>query len=1143
MVPGGDGAPRGGTVREQFRPEHAHQLTNEVATESPQVSNVTPVTAETPATPYDSPSSREMEVRSGATWTGTSDSEDARFQRRASMEFQPRPPPLPAPPPAGPPPARRQKRTAVQLAAEKCQELVVAKDVLGNAALQVAAEGFQFILKSEACKPGCRNRGECLHTVGGFNAVVAYRRHMWACEKVRTRRIGVQTHDGQRMDYTSMITPRGANKARQDRIRAELQAGARVKFIYLDKEKTRSEWTYDLCMVTTHQRRVPVCFDFWLASCGLTKQDRMFRRARTEIVESTLLEMAGGADDGNEHDETPTNDPMIQYGQRTEAAAHWLAQLTAAYGEALPHIFEFRLPFADWTACHKRCYEEFDVSSGGNAKDMICGLSHFRNRVVKHPVVLNAVAQKAGFESHEAMVENARITRTATWKAVPHDPRKKGMFSNCSTCGRIAQAKQKAFVTKNAADFKTIQQHSDLHYETFMARRALHNANMALAQAYPDEVLAICMDAIDRKKLDQPYLARAVRRNKQFKDRQRFRSHCIGGIAHGHKEERFLFCHDDLIGNGGDVTGAGMNATLTVLMLMLQKIEKLPSSPHRRELRLQFDNCGDNKNYMVFVFCALLVHSGMFTAVHVDMLIVGHTHVLIDQWFSTVSSALQTTDEDISTLPKMQKYLGERFKCPVIELDALWDFKTFFARQAAKMSGHSFPYSFRFERDAHQAVKTTYQTSEDCTGRWYDMEPLESVPEVFSWEIPFMKLRRYSDLAEYHESGNDEVDAILKLVNELDANTVSLPNGDSARSLPEDSVTWWREHIATLKDEAWVTTRETEPRGFPKEVSLKRFAVTAPPGVVAATHESGTALGLFRPERMAIVQSQGIRGSEVSELAGDDQTAYSLQLFAEKCKAGTVGQDDLPKKGDLVVWAWREDEVDLHDEDLHEEVSEHPICFAMGRLTADAYLQTASRTNKGKGDDWRVDVQSFMPTVVQRANWTQPATFSRSKFAPELEPVDVSEDIAASTFANRAAHNKSAREAYQANSGPLQLEDQELPGAGASSSQNTNRRQALAAGPEPQRRPAKKRKKQHAARRAQRTATFGADLLILFPQVTRPDKWAYTRSGTIAQAGGSGLKHKVAFACAHYACREHPERCPTQTCGPALGRVRTFLNH
>jgi hypothetical protein len=168
---------------------------------------------------------------------------------------------------------------------------------------------------------------------------------------------------------------------------------------------------------------------------------------------------------------------------------------------------------------------------------------------------------------------------------------------------------------------------------------------------------------------------------------------------------------------------------------------------------------------------------------------------------------LQTTDEDISTLPKMRKYLGERFKCPVIELDALWDFKTFFARQAAKMSGHSFPYSFRFERDAHQAVKTTYQTSEDCTGRWYDMEPLESVPEVFSWEIPFMKLRRYSDLAEYHESGNDEVDAILqlKLVNELDANTVSLPNGDSARSLPEDSVTWWREHIATLKDEAWVT--------------------------------------------------------------------------------------------------------------------------------------------------------------------------------------------------------------------------------------------------------------------------------------------------------------------------------------------------
>ena len=1056
------------------------------------------------------------------------------------MDFRPRPPPLPAPPPAGPPPARRQKRTAVQLAAEKCQELVVAKDVLGNAALQVAAEGFQFILKSEACKPGCRNRGECLHTVGGFNAVVAYRRHMWACEKVRTRRYGVQTHDGQRMDYTSMITPRGANKARQDRIRAELQAGARVKFIYLDKEKTRSEWTYDLCMVTTHQRRVPVCFDFWLASCGLTKQDRMFRRARTEIVESTLLEMAGGADDGNEHDETPTNDRMIQYGQRTEASAHWLAQLTAAYGEALPHIFEFRLPFADWTACHKRCYEEFDVSNGGNAKDMICGLSHFRNRVVKHPVVLNAVAQKAGFESHEAMVENARITRTATWKAVPHDPRKKGMFSNCSTCGRIAQAKQKAFVTKNAADFKTIQQHSDLHYETFMARRALHNANMALAQAYPDEVLAICMDAIDRKKLDQPYLARAVRRNKQFKDRQRFRSHCIGGIAHGHNVDRFLFCHDDLIGNGGDVTGAGMNATLTVLMLMLQKIEKLPSSPHRRELRLQFDNCGDNKNYMVFVFCALLVHSGMFTAVHVDMLIVGHTHVLIDQWFSTISKALQTTDEDISTLPKMRKYLGERFKCPVIELDALWDFKTHFAPQAAKMSGHSFPYSFRFERDAHQAVKTTYQTSEDCRGRWYDMDPLESVPEVFSWEIPFMKLRRYSDLVEYQSSDAGGEDAILKLVTDLEANSVTMPDGTAALSLPEDSVAWWRQYIATLQDEEWISTRETKPRGMTTQVTLRRFEAAAPRAAVAATHESGTAMGLFRAEKHHVVQSNGVRGSELFELGTDEQTAFNLQLFAAKCDENNVTQTDLPKKGQLVVWAWRESEVDAHGQDLVEDVSAESVRFAMGKLSQDPYLATASRDNIGSGEDWRLDVKSFMPKGDNPDNYKLPALFSRSNFAEELEDVAVAEDMAVRTFASRAQHNKAGRAALLLCDGAA--EDENPDGAATGRVVAAGISNGTLGSPDVVAQPAKrrKRKRTNPARRAQRTATFGADCLILFPQVTNPDKWAYTAAGGISQRGAAGLKHKIAFACEHYACLDDPSQCHSGVCKAARARVQAW---
>jgi hypothetical protein len=193
--------------------------------------------------------------------------------------------------------------------------------------------------------------------------------------------------------------------------------------------------------------------------------------------------------------------------------------------------------------------------------------------VTKHPVVLNAVAQKAGFESHMSMVAKSVGTDSEVWKAVhvPHDPRKKGAFSNCSTCGRLVMAKQRAFSQKDAATFRTVEEHDKLHYDTFMARRDLHNQNMALAAAHPDEVVAICMDAIDRKKLDQPYLSRAVRRNKQFKDKQKFRSHCIGGIAHGHKEERFLFCHDDLIGNGGDVTGAGMNATLTVLMLYCRR--------------------------------------------------------------------------------------------------------------------------------------------------------------------------------------------------------------------------------------------------------------------------------------------------------------------------------------------------------------------------------------------------------------------------------------------------------------------------------------------------------------------------------------------------------------------------------------------
>ena len=100
-------------------------------------------------------------------------------------------------------------------------------------------------------------------------------------------------------------------------------------------------------------------------------------------------------------------------------------------------------------------------------------------------------------------------------------------------------------------------------------------------------------------------------------------------------DTKFMFLTDALIGG----TDSGMNKTLDLILRILDILREkklLPNSNRRRVLNLQFDNCGVNKNYLVFVLASMLVYSNQFTAVNVDYMHVGHTHEDIDQWFSVL---------------------------------------------------------------------------------------------------------------------------------------------------------------------------------------------------------------------------------------------------------------------------------------------------------------------------------------------------------------------------------------------------------------------------------------------------------------------------------------------------------------------------
>eukprot|EP01034_Spumella_vulgaris_P021246 gene21246-27263_t len=63
-----------------------------------------------------------------------------------------------------------------------------------------------------------------------------------------------------------------------------------------------------------------------------------------------------------------------------------------------------------------------------------------------------------------------------------------------------------------------------------------------------------------------------------------------------------------------------------------------------RILKLQFDNCGDNKNKESLAFYSLLIEGYNFDEIEIAFLIVGHTHASIDQYFSVIAKAIRKVE-------------------------------------------------------------------------------------------------------------------------------------------------------------------------------------------------------------------------------------------------------------------------------------------------------------------------------------------------------------------------------------------------------------------------------------------------------------------------------------------------------------------
>lgn len=187
----------------------------------------------------------------------------------------------------------------------------------------------------------------------------------------------------------------------------------------------------------------------------------------------------------------------------------------------------------------------------------------------------------------------------------------------------------------------------------------------------------------------------------------------------------------------------GPNLTIEVLRRVLLQ-ESRDGRVLPETLCLVLDNCaGENKNETVLAFAAFLVQAGVFQAVELCFLLVGHTHEVtsnsviyrdlrspissdqdIDQVFSRVAMRLRSTP--VRHLRDMARVICESQRnAQGYELEKVMDYKSPLRSQANRVTGHSQQQQFRFVAEADRVIMATKYRSTD---KWTRIGAILSQP-------------------------------------------------------------------------------------------------------------------------------------------------------------------------------------------------------------------------------------------------------------------------------------------------------------------------------------------------------------------------------------------------------------------------------
>jgi len=263
--------------------------------------------------------------------------------------------------------------------------------------------------------------------------------------------------------------------------------------------------------------------------------------------------------------------------------------------------------------------------------------------------------------------ERVRVTITQT----------KGVC-RCDDCEKLDQQRKK--LPAKSLQRQLVMRLKREHLHVAARQRSHFNDKKAQALNNPLQLWTITFDGFDQSKTKLPHRPRRSKFLDNFK-RNLIGIHVVGVFAFGAPLPVMAYFNDDTITKDSnlsttilydildrqwrfllnDYMQASESTQPTIATAgsashaatLLEAANRYAASKWPRQLHLTFDNAaGEAKNQFFFLSVGALVHRGVFQAITLSTLLVGHTHDIVDQMFSVWAVRLRITC--VHTLSKLK---------------------------------------------------------------------------------------------------------------------------------------------------------------------------------------------------------------------------------------------------------------------------------------------------------------------------------------------------------------------------------------------------------------------------------------------------------------------------------------------------------